>query len=85
MKIDWKALTSFVTFILTIAGGIYKLNQDNERIVVEQQQASNVKQIRWQVDSLKLEYKMREIEWNLQDSLRIHIARLKDELNEDGK
>ncbi len=80
MKIDWKALTSFVTFILTIAGGFYKLNQDNERIVVEQQQASNVKQIRWQVDSLKLEYKMREIEWNLQDSLRIHIARLKDEL-----
>ena len=80
MKIDWKALTSFVTFILTIAGGFYKLNQDNERIVVEQQQASNIKQIRWQVDSLKLEYKMREIEWNLQDSLRIHIARLKDEL-----
>tara|TARA_B100001094_G_scaffold119946_1_gene115627 strand:+ start:690 stop:935 length:246 start_codon:yes stop_codon:yes gene_type:complete len=80
MKIDWKALTSFVTFILTIAGGFYKLNQDNERIVVEQQQASNVKQIRWQVDSLKLEYKMREIEWNLQDSLRIHIAKLKDEL-----
>jgi dihydroorotase len=80
MKIDWKALTSFVTFILTITGGFYKLNQDNERIVVEQQQTSNVKQIRWQVDSLKLEYKMREIEWNLQDSLRIHIARLKDEL-----
>ena len=85
MKIDWKTLTSFVTFLLTIGGGYYKLNQDNERIIVEQKQSSTVKQIRWQVDSLKLEYKMREIEWNLQDSLRIHIARLKDELNEDGK
>ncbi len=80
MKVDWKALTSFVTFILTIAGGFYKLNQDNQHIVVQQQQVSNMKQIRWQVDSLKLEYKMKEIQWDLQDSLRIHIARLKDEL-----
>tara|TARA_B100001094_G_C17802134_1_gene609613 strand:- start:13 stop:258 length:246 start_codon:yes stop_codon:yes gene_type:complete len=80
VKVDWKALTSFVTFILTIAGGFYKLNQDNQHIVVQQQQVSNMKQIRWQVDSLKLEYKMKEIQWDLQDSLRIHIARLKDEL-----
>jgi len=80
MKIDWKALTSFVTFILTIAGGFYKLNQDNQHMIVEQQQISKAKQIRWQMDSLKLEYKMKEIQWDLQDSLRIHIARLKDEL-----
>ena len=80
MKIDWKALTSFVTFILTIGGGFYKLNQDNQHMVVQQQQVSNVKQIRWQMDSLKLEYKMKEIQWDLQDSLRVHIARLKDEL-----
>jgi len=80
VKIDWKALTSFVTFILTIAGGFYKLNQDNQHMIVEQQQISKAKQIRWQMDSLKLEYKMKEIQWDLQDSLRIHIARLKDEL-----
>ena len=80
MKIDWKALTSFVTFILTIAGGFYKLSQDNQHMVIQQEQISRTKQIRWQVDSLKLEYKMKEIQWDLQDSLRIHIARLKDEL-----
>ena len=49
-------------------------------MIVEQQQISKAKQIRWQMDSLKLEYKMKEIQWDLQDSLRIHIARLKDEL-----
>ena len=80
MKIDWKALTSFVTFLLTIAGGYYKLSQDNQHMVIQQEQLSKTKQIRWQVDSLKLEYKMKEIQWDLQDSLRIHIARLKDEL-----
>jgi|TARA_R100001463_G_scaffold72877_1_gene126768 dihydroorotase len=80
VKIDWKALTSFVTFILTIAGGFYKLSQDNQHMVIQQEQLSRTKQIRWQVDSLKLEYKMKEIQWDLQDSLRIHIARLKDEL-----
>ena len=80
MKIDWKTLTSFVTFILTIAGGFYKLSQDNQHMVIQQEQLSRTKQIRWQVDSLKLEYKMKEIQWDLQDSLRIHIARLKDEL-----
>lgn len=80
MKMDWKALTSFVTFILTIAGGYYKLSQDNQHMVIQQEQLSRTKQIRWQVDSLKLEYKMKEIQWDLQDSLRIHIARLKDEL-----
>jgi hypothetical protein len=80
VKIDWKALTSFVTFILTIAGGFYKLSQDNQHMVIQQEQISRTKQIRWQVDSLKLEYKMKEIQWDLQDSLRIHIARLKDEL-----
>ncbi len=80
MKIDWKALTSFVTFLLTIAGGYHKLNQDNQRIVVEQKQVSTVKQIRWQVDSLKLEFKMQEMKWELEDSLRLYIARLKDEL-----
>ena len=57
MKIDWKTLTSFFTFLATIGGGFYKLNQDNQRIVVEQTQTSTVKQIRWQVDSLKLEFK----------------------------
>ena len=80
MKIDWKALTSFVTFLLTIAGGYYKLSQDNQHMIIQQEQVSRTKQIRWQVDSLKLEYKMKEIQWDLQDSLRIHIARLKDEL-----
>tara|TARA_B100000424_G_C22538038_1_gene306934 strand:- start:135 stop:380 length:246 start_codon:yes stop_codon:yes gene_type:complete len=80
VKIDWKALTSFVTFLLTIAGGYYKLSQDNQHMVIQQEQLSRTKQIRWQVDSLKLEYKMKEIQWDLQDSLRIHIARLKDEL-----
>jgi len=80
VKIDWKALTSFVTFILTIAGGFYKLSQDNQHMVIQQEQLSRTKQIRWQVDSLKLEYKIKEIQWDLQDSLRIHIARLKDEL-----
>ena len=80
MKIDWKALTSFVTFLLTIAGGYYKLSQDNQHMVIQQEQLSRTKQIRWQVDSLKLEYKMKEIQWDLQYSLRIHIARLKDEL-----
>ena len=80
MKIDWKALTSFVTFLLTIAGGYYKLSQDNQHMIIQQEQLSRTKQIRWQVDSLKLEYKMKEIQWDLQDSLRIHIARLKDEL-----
>jgi len=80
MKIDWKTLTSFVTFILTIVGGFYRLSQDNQHMVIQQEQLSRTKQIRWQVDSLKLEYKMKEIQWDLQDSLRIHIARLKDEL-----
>ncbi len=73
MKIDWKALTSFVTFLLTIAGGYYKLSQDNQHMIIQQEQLSRTKQIRWQVDSLKLEYKMKEIQWDLQDSLRIHL------------
>ena len=48
--------------------------------MVEQKQVSTVKQIRWQVDSLKLEFKMQEMKWELEDSLRLYIARLKDEL-----
>ena len=50
---------------------------------MEQQQVSQVKQIRWQVDSLKLEFKMQEMKWEIQDSIRLYIARLKDELKED--
>ena len=80
MKIDWKALTSFVTFILTIGGGFYKLNQDNQQIIVEQTHSSNLKQIRWQIDSLKMERKIQQMKWELQDSIKVQIARLKDEL-----
>jgi len=80
MKIDWKALTSFVTFILTIGGGFYKLNQDNQQIIVEQTHSSNLKQIRWQIDSLKMERKIQKIKWELQDSIKIQIARLEDRL-----
>jgi hypothetical protein len=80
MKIDWKALTSFITFILTIGGGFYKLNQDNQQLIVEQTHSSNLKQIRWQIDSLKMERKIQEIKWELQDSIKIQIARLEDKL-----
>tara|TARA_Y100000741_G_C18177219_1_gene527770 strand:- start:68 stop:313 length:246 start_codon:yes stop_codon:yes gene_type:complete len=80
MKIDWKALTSFVTFILTIGGGFYKLNQDNQQIIVEQTHSSNLKQIRWQIDSLKMERKIQKMKWELQDSIKIQIARLEDRL-----
>tara|TARA_B100000902_G_C27072871_1_gene794928 strand:- start:637 stop:882 length:246 start_codon:yes stop_codon:yes gene_type:complete len=80
MKIDWKALTSFVTFILTIGGGFYKLNQDNQQLIVEQTHSSNLKQIRWQIDSLKMERKIQKIKWELQDSIKIQIARLEDRL-----
>ena len=80
MKIDWKALTSFVTFILTIGGGFYKLNQDNQQIIAEQTHSSNLKQIRWQIDSLKMERKIQKMKWELQDSIKIQIARLEDRL-----
>jgi len=33
-------------------------------MVIQQEQLSRTKQIRWQVDSLKLEYKMKEIQWD---------------------
>ena len=46
---------------------------------MEQKQISNVKYIRWQVDSLKIEKKLQEIKWELQDSIRIQIARAQDE------
>ena len=80
MKIDWKALTSFVTFILTIGGGFYKLNQDTQQIIVKQTHSSNLKQIRWQIDSLKMERKIQKMKWELQDSIKIQIARLEDRL-----
>ena len=79
MKINWKDLTSMVGFISALGGGYYKLNDTANNIVLEQQQISNVKYIRWQVDSLKIEKKLQEIKWELQDSIRIQIARAQDE------
>ena len=79
MKINWKDLTSMVGFISALGGGYYKLNDNANQIVLEQQQISNVNYIRWQVDSLKIEKKLQEIKWELQDSIRIQIARAQDE------
>tara|TARA_B100001113_G_scaffold93379_1_gene74784 strand:- start:518 stop:766 length:249 start_codon:yes stop_codon:yes gene_type:complete len=80
MKIDWKNLTSIVGFIGALGGGYYKLDQDNQQMVVEQQSIQQVKYVRWQLDSLRMERKIQELKWEMRDSLKMEIARLKDEL-----
>ena len=80
MKIDWKNLTSIVGFIGALGGGYYKLDQDAKHVVIEQEQMSRVKYVRWQLDSLRMERKIQELKWEMRDSLKMEIARLKDEL-----
>ncbi len=80
MKIDWKAWSGFLTFLMTLVGGFYKLDNDNKQIVIQNESINNVKYIRWQVDSLRMERKMQELRWDMRDSIRVEIARLKDEL-----
>ena len=80
MKIDWKAWSGFVTFLMTLVGGFYKLDSDNKQMVIQNESINNVKYIRWQVDSLRMERKMQELRWDMRDSIRVEIARLKDEL-----
>ena len=80
MKIDWKAWSGFITFLMTLVGGFYKLDSDNKQMVIQNESINNVKYIRWQVDSLRMERKMQELRWDMRDSIRVEIARLKDEL-----
>jgi len=80
MKIDWKNLTSIVGFIGALGGGYYKLDQDTKHVVIEQEQMTRVKYVRWQLDSLRMERKIQELKWEMRDSLKMEIARLKDEL-----
>jgi len=80
MKIDWKAWSGFLTFLMTLVGGFYKLDNDNKQMVIQNESINNVKYIRWQVDSLRMERKMQELRWDMRDSIRVEIARLKDEL-----
>lgn len=80
MKIDWKAWSGFLTFLMTLVGGFYKLDSDNKQMVIQNESINNVKYIRWQVDSLRMERKMQELRWDMRDSIRVEIARLKDEL-----
>ena len=78
--VDWKNLTSIVGFIGALGGGYYKLDQDNQHMIIEQQSIQQVKYVQWQLDSLRMERKIQELKWEMRDSLKMEIARLKDEL-----
>ena len=78
--IDWKNLTSIVGFIGALAGGYYKLQTDNEQMVQEQIVIQKAERARWQLDSLRIDRKFKELRWEMQDSMRMKLAKLKDEL-----
>ena len=80
MKIDWKNLSGVVGFIVALSGGYYKLSSDSQQLVKEQIVIQKAEKARWQIDSLRIERKFKELRWELQDSLRMEIAKLEDRL-----
>ena len=78
--IDWKNLTSILGFIGALGGGYYKLQEDNKQMVQEQLIIQKAEKARWQIDSLRIDRKFKELRWEMKDSLRMEIAKLKDEL-----
>ena len=80
MKIDWKNLSGVVGFIVALSGGYYKLSSDSQQLVKEQIVIQKAEKARWQIDSLRIERKLEELRWEMQDSLRMEIAKLEDKL-----
>tara|TARA_A100001391_G_scaffold41230_1_gene23556 strand:- start:1089 stop:1334 length:246 start_codon:yes stop_codon:yes gene_type:complete len=80
MKIDWKNLSGVVGFIVALSGGYYKLSSDSQQLVKEQMVIQKAEKARWQIDSLRIERKLKELRWEMQDSLRMEIAKLEDRL-----
>ena len=80
MKIDWKNLSGVVGFIVALSGGYYKLSSDSQQLVKEQIVIQKAEKARWQIDSLRIERKLKELRWEMQDSLRMEIAKLEDRL-----
>ena len=80
MKIDWKNLSGVVGFIVALSGGYYKLSSDSQQLVKEQIVIQKAEKPRWQIDSLRIERKFKELRWEMQDSLRMEIAKLEDRL-----
>lgn len=80
MKIDWKNLSGVVGFIVALSGGYYKLSSDSQQLVKEQMVIQKAEKARWQIDSLRIERKLEELRWEMQDSLRMEIAKLEDKL-----
>ena len=77
---DWKNLTSILGFLGALGGGYYKLQEDNKQMVQEQIVIQKAEKARWQIDSLRIDRKFKELRWEMKDSLRMEIARLRDEL-----
>ena len=78
--VDWKNLTSIIGFICALGGGYYKLQEDNKQIIQEQMIIQKAEKARWQIDSLRIDRKFKELRWEMKDSIRMEIARLKDQL-----
>tara|TARA_B100001113_G_C20991864_1_gene570875 strand:+ start:32 stop:289 length:258 start_codon:yes stop_codon:yes gene_type:complete len=78
--IDWKNLTSIIGFVGALGGGYYKLQEDNKQMVQEQIIIQKAEKARWQIDSLRIDRKFKELRWEMKDTLRMEIAKLKDEL-----
>ena len=49
-------------------------------MVQEQLIIQKAEKARWQIDSLRIDRKFKELRWEMKDSLRMEIAKLKDEL-----
>ena len=69
-----------IGFIGALGGGYYKLQEDNKQMVQEQLIIQKAEKARWQIDSLRIDRKFKELRWEMKDSLRMEIAKLKDEL-----
>ena len=67
--IDWKNLTSILGFIGALGGGYYKLQEDNKQMVQEQLIIQKAEKARWQIDSLILDIKFKELLCEMPDSL----------------
>ena len=78
--VDRKNLTSIIGFIGALGGGYYKLQEDNKQMVQEQIIIQKAEKARWQIDSLRIDRKFKELRWEMKDSIRMEIARLKDQL-----
>tara|TARA_B100000902_G_C27310731_1_gene918236 strand:- start:1863 stop:2111 length:249 start_codon:yes stop_codon:yes gene_type:complete len=79
-RIDWKNLTSIVGFIGALAGGYYKLQSDAQLQISQQLVIKRAEKARYQIDSLRTARRLKELKWELQDSIRLEIAKLEQRL-----